>query len=361
MSGRSGQDGRDADMRAAACVRGSAPPPAGPRAPDGFMSALRTVLAGMAILGAAAAPAAPRIACDEPVFHFGRRLSDGPEFTHVYTLRNDGDEPLELGEIVSGCGCAVARLEYRILPPSTRTALEIRVNLRGRSGHLSKEISVRSNDPRTPLLKLGMEGEIESAYSLSPTAAMFGPIAPDAAATQTVTLAFCGNPAARVTSVAADAPWLAVEAAATTGGTWKISVRTVPPFPDGASWLVARVQVKTTDPRASDVTFAATATPLREVAVGPPELVLIEGEPGPATRFALIRPGSVPRIRVTAVEPPVPSIRVDQRTLDDGSIQVALRGIPVDPAMDGKRVVIRTDPTAGGPHVIPFRYVPRAP
>ncbi len=314
-----------------------------------------------AYLAAAAACAAPRIACDEPVYKFGRLPADGPETTHVFTLRNDGDQPLELGEIISGCGCAVSRLRHRLILPGGATTLEIRLNLRGRSGRLEKDITVRSNDPRTPMLRLGILGEVESAFSLAPTAAMFGTVAPGAAATQTVALTFHGAADARVTAVTADAPWLAVSATdAQTGRTWHVTVRTVPPYPADASWLATRVHVETTDPRARSIVLAATATVLREAMVAPAELVLIEGETGPVTRYVLIRPGSAGRLRVASVEAPDPAIRSEVRTLDDGSLQVSLRGIPAGPALDGKPVVIRTDPPAGGPHTIPFRFVPKA-
>lgn len=314
-----------------------------------------------ASLAATAAAAAPRIACDEPVYQFGRRPADGPETTHAFTLRNDGDQPLELGEIVSGCGCAVARLDHRILMPGAKTTLEIRLNLRGRAGKLEKDITVRTNDPRAPLYRLGIRGEVESPFELTPTAAMFGTVAPGAAATQTVALTFHGAVSARVTAVTADAPWLAVSAADTgTGRTWRVTARTVPPYPDGASWLATRIHVSTTDPRAKDIVFAATATVRREAMISPAELVLIEGEPGPVTRYALVRSGSAGRLRIASIETPDPAIRSEVRTLDDGSLQVALRGIPVGPALDGKAVVLRTDPPAGGPHSIPFHFVPKA-
>jgi hypothetical protein len=314
-----------------------------------------------ACLAATAAAAAPRIACDEPVYRFGRLPADGPETTHTFTLRNAGDQPLELGEIISGCGCAVTRLEHRILMPGAKTTLEVRLNLRGRSGRLEKDITVRSNDPKTPVFRLGIQGDIESVFALSPTAAMFGTVAPDLAATQTVTLTFPGAAGARVTAVTTDTPWLAVSAAeAATGRAWRVTVRTVPPYPAGATWLAARVHVTTTDRRARDIVLPATATVMREAMIAPSELILIEGESGPVLRYVLVRPGSAGRLRITAVETPDPAIRSEVRTLDDGSLQVAIRGIPVDRSLDGRPVILRTDPPAGGPHAIPFRFVPKA-
>ncbi len=320
-----------------------------------------SMLALAASLAAGAAVAAPRIACDDPVYNFGRLPADGPETTHTFTLRNEGDDPLELGEIISGCGCAIVRLEHRILMPGATTTLEIRLNLRGRAGRLEKEVAVRSNDPRAPVLRLFIRGDIESAFDLSPTAAMFGAIPPAAAATQSVDLVFHGGDGARVTNVTADAAWLTVSAAEVEPGRrWRLTVRAQPPYPAGANYLSARVHAATTHPRAPTIVFAAIAMLVREAVVSPAELVVIEGERGPVTRYALIRPGSAGRLRVTAVETPDPAIRSEVRTLDDGSLQVALRGIPVSPALDGKPVVIRTDPPAAGPHVIPFRFVPKS-
>lgn len=320
-----------------------------------------SLLALAAFLAAGTGDAAPRIACVDPVYNFGRLPAEGPETSHTFTLRNDGDDPLELGEIISGCGCAVVHLEYRILMPGATTALDIRLNLRGRAGRLEKEVAVRSNDPRTPVLRLFIRGDIESAFDLSPTAAMFGAIPPAAAATQSVDLVFHGGDGARVTNVTADAAWLTASAKEIEPGRrWRLAVCAKPPYPAGANYLSARVHVATTHPRAPTIVFAAIAMLVREAVVTPAELVLIEGERGPVTRYALIRPGSAGRLRITAVEAPDPAIRSEVRTLDDGSLQVALRGIPVGPALDGKSVVIRTDPPAAGPHVIPFRFVPKA-
>lgn len=314
-----------------------------------------------AFLAAASVAAAPRIACEDAVYDFGRLAAESPETSHTFTLRNDGDDPLELGEIVSGCGCAVARLENRILMPGATTSLEIRLNLRGRAGRLEKEVTVRSNDPLTPVLRLFIRGDIESTFDLSPTAAMFGAIPPATAATQAIDIVFHGDAGARVTNVTADAAWLTASAAEIEPGRrWRLTVCAQPPYPAGANYLSARVYAATTHPRAPAIVVAAIAMLVREAVVSPAEFVLIEGERGPVTRYALIRPGSAGRLRIVAVEAPDPAIRFEVRTLDDGSLQVALRGIPVSPELDGKPVVLRTDPPAAGPHVIPFRFVPKA-
>ena len=53
--------------------------------------------------------AAPLIAVDEPIYEFGEVL-EGQFVTHVFTLTNSGDEPLEISQVRVTCGCTTAAL-----------------------------------------------------------------------------------------------------------------------------------------------------------------------------------------------------------------------------------------------------------
>lgn len=301
-------------------------------------------------------PAGPAIVCDHPVFDFGRQFADGAEPAHVFILRNAGDDVLEIHSVESGCGCAQARPEHKLIPAGAQTRLDVRINLRGRAGLFARDVVVRSNDRATPELRLKVTGFIESPYELSPTAAMFGVIAPGAVATQSVDVIFGGHDPVRIESVAPEAPWLEADAAEIEPGRrWRITVRTRPPYPDGASWLGARVRIATTHPQVPEIVFAATATVTRELSVTPSEWEVDADARTPVFRHALIRPGGAGRIDIVSIHTPDPSMRADSRVLADGSIQIVVRGIRAVPELDGQAVTIVTDPPAGGPHRIPFR------
>lgn len=78
-------------------------------------------------------------------YDFGGVKQD-QELVHEFTIKNTGDEDLEIRRIATTCGCAAAVAEDRIVEPGETTQLEVVLETRRYKGVIQKSISVASND-----------------------------------------------------------------------------------------------------------------------------------------------------------------------------------------------------------------------
>ena len=73
-------------------------------------------------------------------------------------MKNDGNAPLEIKQARPSCGCTVANISNKTVPPGVTAQIETRLSLRGRVGQQHKNITVESNDPNTLALVLTLSG-----------------------------------------------------------------------------------------------------------------------------------------------------------------------------------------------------------
>ena len=105
------------------------------------------------------AVAAPAIYVVLPVYDFGSVL-EGIAVAHTFTIKNTGDEVLEISGVSASCGCTATELATTSIEPGESVDLDVLVNTTGFSGTQSKLITVYSNDPETPLLSLRVMGQV---------------------------------------------------------------------------------------------------------------------------------------------------------------------------------------------------------
>ncbi len=127
---------------------------------------------------AATAHAAPKVYVEEPTYDFGSIL-EGYAVTHVFTIENIGDSPLEIMKVVASCGCTTTALATDRLAPGESVELEVRIDTTGFVGRISKLIYVYTNDPDyadssgsdRPKFTLRVTGEVIRAqpYQISVT------------------------------------------------------------------------------------------------------------------------------------------------------------------------------------------------
>jgi len=113
--------------------------------------------------------AKPVLFVKQPVLDIGEVI-EGDRPTVTWVLENRGDADLEIRQIRPGCGCTVVRLkeEEKVLPPGTSRELKADFHTEGRKGKQRKAVSVFTNDPATPMLKLEFVGKIKSIYTIKP-------------------------------------------------------------------------------------------------------------------------------------------------------------------------------------------------
>lgn len=111
--------------------------------------------------------AAPRLVCDKPQHDFGL-LTVETNVVHRFTLRNEGDAPLKILEVKSGCACATTEVSRATLGPKETAELMVELDLHGRLGTQEHAVWVVSNDPATNRLQLECVGEVRLDVEVRP-------------------------------------------------------------------------------------------------------------------------------------------------------------------------------------------------
>ncbi|MEI8354330.1 MAG: DUF1573 domain-containing protein [Lentisphaerota bacterium] len=116
------------------------------------------------------------MACKEPEFNFGDRPNTGV-VEHVFTIQNQGDAPLRIGNIRACCG-ATAGIESSVIAPGSNSNLKATINLAGRRGEMKKSFYIASNDPNQPYYQIRMIGNPTAEVYVDPGDLDFGHVRP---------------------------------------------------------------------------------------------------------------------------------------------------------------------------------------
>jgi hypothetical protein len=103
----------------------------------------------------------PRIRVEPASFDFGRVLQNRA-LRKTFTIRNFGDADLAIEGVSSSCDCAAAQPEATLIPPGGSTSLQVTLQTRRTSGRLERQVVVRTNDTRTPLLEIKVSATVEA-------------------------------------------------------------------------------------------------------------------------------------------------------------------------------------------------------
>src|SRR5438132_1113433 len=127
--------------------------------------------AGLALVCAAglgwAEESRPRVALDEPVFDFGT-VDRGARVDHTFRVPNRGSATLRLDHVKSSCGCTVAVLSEREVPPGGEARVAVSLDTARLAGRTTKTVNVYTNDPDAPVVGLTLAGQVVADLILTP-------------------------------------------------------------------------------------------------------------------------------------------------------------------------------------------------
>ncbi len=98
-------------------------------------------------------PKGPRIEVEQERFDAGT-VKAGTPISHVFKIRNAGDEPLLIDRVQPSGGCTAAVISSDHLEPGIEGQIKATVDTAGRAGRLEKFITVYTNDPVRPEVTL---------------------------------------------------------------------------------------------------------------------------------------------------------------------------------------------------------------
>lgn len=114
----------------------------------------------------------------------------GVDVERTVSFENAGEGPLCIRHVVSGCGCAQARLlsEETRFESGMVGRVAVRLDSRGREGPLRKKVSLVTNEPGRPLVSFTITADIRVGIASEEPNVDFGRQAPDTPAEATITL-----------------------------------------------------------------------------------------------------------------------------------------------------------------------------
>ena len=101
----------------------------------------------------------PSLDVPKTQYNFGQVI-EGKVVDHIFTFKNNGDAPLTISEVKTSCGCTAALLSKKELAPGEEGELKVELNTANRSGRMSRNITIISNDPKEPQKHLTIYAEI---------------------------------------------------------------------------------------------------------------------------------------------------------------------------------------------------------
>ncbi len=221
----------------------------------------------------------------QPVIEVAEKIKDfgtvpkGEKINATFEVRNTGKAPLEISQVRPTCGCTVANFDRTIAPGATGKVVA-EVDTTGFSGPISKVVLVFCNDPANPQVNLVIKADVRSFVEVLPRPLIiFRSVLQGESATEKVTLA------------SADGSDFKVESATASGGPYKLAVRELPekervadrkgsqyeltvtvPADAPEGMLNHKIIVKTTSPKAPEVTINVTGAVRPVVQVIPAEV-----------------------------------------------------------------------------------------
>ena len=116
-----------------------------------FIILIISVIASFSIYGAEKGAV---ITFEEKSHDFGTiKEVDGP-VSYSFKFENTGDEPLVIINVNASCGCTRPDYPKEPIRPGKKGEIKVTYNPAGRPGEFTKDVKVRTNGSKRPILKI---------------------------------------------------------------------------------------------------------------------------------------------------------------------------------------------------------------
>jgi|GEM_PF-4749153 len=114
----------------------------------------------------------PKVNLEKTTFNFGTKF-EGEVVDFDLNIKNQGEGDFVVEEIITSCGCTVADIKNKRIPPSEKSNLKISFNTAGFRGASEKKIRLFTNDPSNKEIIITLNGNIISEAEVSPRVVKF--------------------------------------------------------------------------------------------------------------------------------------------------------------------------------------------
>lgn len=224
---------------------------------------------------------APSIIVDRALHDFGSILDEDPVETR-FTFVNEGSATLRILKVDVSCKCVSVLAFTEECKPGERGEIVVRVDPRGRDPRLSQFVTLTTDDPEHPTVRLDLRAEVRTVVIVSPRAAGFGAVEKDHIAETTIHVAGRTEDFRVLEAVADNPDLIRVEIGETELHEFEgepeplrrtaLKVRLFKGAPIG---LVRQfITVRTNDPRRETLRLDAVATVIGDIEVTPARVQL---------------------------------------------------------------------------------------
>ena len=130
---------------------------------------------GVSLGPAVAVLAGPRLVVTVPTFDFGA-VERGTRIEHVFRVRNDGDAPAAIRGVDRACACTVGAASEDPLAPGRELWVSVGLDTSQLGGATAKAVTVRTDDPQAPALRLVLQGTVLSDLLADPAVLYVGEV-----------------------------------------------------------------------------------------------------------------------------------------------------------------------------------------
>jgi len=306
----------------------------------------------------------PVIKPDEEAHDFGSTWV-GPPLKHSFKITNSGDAPLEISRVKPACGCTIAGNYPKTLAPGETGEFPFSMASSKLRGHFEKAVTIGSNDPVTPELRLMLKGEVKRYVEVTPPSASFARITTQEPQERIVNIANnTDNPLQLTLQQPTDSKFKAELVEKTPGKQFDLRISAVPPFEPGN--LRTTITLKTNIPEQDEVTVDVNGVVPTRLEVQP-SVVVVNPARGEDTtgvsrvvRFTNYGKNPVKVLEATVDDPSI-TVNVSERKAGESyTIQVQMPP-GYQPPATGKSITLKTDDTEQPTIAVPIQSSGAAP
>ncbi len=314
-------------------------------------------------------PNAPVIKVDNADHDFGT-IWAGPVLEHAFKITNTGKSTLEIKAVRPQCGCTKAGEYPTRLEPGATGDFAFKLQSSTLRGTFAKSITVESNDPVTPQLRLVLKGHCKQLVEVQPVSANFGNFFGDDPAPITLKVTNNSDQPTQISLATQPAgSAFSFELMETEPGRkWDLVVTPNKPIKTGMLSAMAVLNTGLDNPKELRVAASGRRTERLDVM---PATLMIAPVNVPAGQPARIYPrtlwvtnhGEKP-VTVTEVSVDDPALTAKFTVRTPGKSYQVTVDIPADylPPEDGRKLTIKTDDDEKPVLEVPIlRYNPPAP
>ncbi|RJP35891.1 MAG: DUF1573 domain-containing protein [Phycisphaerales bacterium] len=290
----------------------------------------------------------PKAVIAEATHDFGTVWASADNFIkHTFTIKNEGDGLLKILSVKPACGCTLAGDHPDRLKPGESGEFPFKLKTEtlahAKDGKFSKAVTITTNDPEKPTLRLLLEGTARF-HVAAPALISFGTLKADVDTERTETITNNTDKPLKLTlpetKVTPESPFKYELVEKEEGKVYELKVRTVPPLQEGRINGELKIQTNIEEQKELNVRVALNVPPRLLVR---PSLVVYD--PKRLTRPVTFTNNGSTDVKVTGATTDDPALDVEIEEMDAGKNYTIKVTFPenYDSSKTDRKLVIKTD------------------